>query len=153
LYLTVAEAASELGVTSATIRAQAGKGKIATVKRGRDLFVHRDETARYRIESQLGKRNRRRVLGEQPSPEIRSLAQALGVAPDAAELHKAVNHLASSIRPPYRGGVQRLLRTALTLILSLEHDRALSAVERSTSKEASLLIERVARTIATRDEP
>lgn len=146
-YLSIAETAAQLGVTGATVRAQARKGKISTIKRARDLFVHADEIARYRLESQSSNRTRRRASKGQASANLLRLAHTLGVGAESAELHSAVSALTRYVRTHHRGEAQRLLRNALTLVLSIEHDPAASPEEREFSEQAACLIERIAQTM------
>lgn len=48
--MTLAEAATSLGVTAATLRQQIANGKLKATKRGRDWWVAKREVERYRTE-------------------------------------------------------------------------------------------------------
>ena len=55
--MTLADAATSLGVTPATLRQQIAAGKLHAVKHGRDHWVTEGEVERYRRES-LGRKGR-----------------------------------------------------------------------------------------------
>ena len=50
--MTLTEAAERLGVSPSTLRVQIHKGKLRTVKRGRDHWITEGEVERYRRDHQ-----------------------------------------------------------------------------------------------------
>lgn len=73
--LGLAEAAAELGVSSATLRAQVHRGRLRAIKVGRDWLVTSSEVARYRAEVQksptAGKQSHRARQVPQAQPDRR----------------------------------------------------------------------------------
>lgn len=99
-YVTLTEASVALGVTAATLRAQARKGRLLTQKRGRDLFVHEDEVDRYRTGVQQGGRRSRQTphRGDQEA------------------VVNAARRAAAVLPPGRREPLQRLIRSAADVL-------------------------------------
>lgn len=61
-YLTVMEAATEIGISYPTLTAKIRRGQIPFTKRGWNVFLHRDDVAAYKNARDMKKGARRDKL-------------------------------------------------------------------------------------------
>ncbi|MDP8224496.1 MAG: helix-turn-helix domain-containing protein [Candidatus Lernaella stagnicola] len=101
-WSTLKEAADLLGVSPKTLQAQSKKGKIAAVKRGRDLWISADEIERYRREH-LGTRRGGWLTSEEAAVALLPRIAAVGEFVDPAiqtTFSGGVFHFAVPWTPP-----------------------------------------------------